>query len=125
MVETDGDPSLEDTTASVDQIDRSKLSSFAIINSIHSYNVKSTNDISTTTYYQASTQKWFELVTGNGEQTVYEITSRTRELTDSEQDLFINNVQNTISTGGFKDEYYDYFKIPYQKIVVDTIRISK
>ncbi len=121
----DGDAALTDTSTPLDEIDRSSLSSFGIINSIHDIDIKVDNDISTITYYQESTGKWFELVRSNGETTVYETTDGTRQaLTGAEETLFIENVQNTISTGGFKDEYYDYFTIPYQKIIVKSIRLK-
>lgn len=125
VISDDGDAALTDTSISLDEIDRSPLSSFGIINSIHDIDIKVKDDVSTITYYQESTGKWFELVRQNGQTTVYETTDGTRQaLTEAEQDLFINNVQNTISTGGFKDEYYDYFTIPYQKIIVKSIRLK-
>lgn len=125
MVTDDGEASLKDASAELDAIDRSSLSSFGIINSIHDIDVLNNDDGSSViTYYQLSTQKWFKLVRANNETHVYDITEGEVELTVSEKDKFINEVENTTTSGGFKDEYYDYFKLPYQKIIVRSIKIK-
>ena len=128
IVEDDGDVALTDTSTKVDDKDRSSLSSFGIINSISDYSYKNEDDVSTTTYYQESTGYYFKVVKEGGQTTVYETNKKgeTRVLSDSEETKFINDTTETVpATGGYKDEYYDYFKIPYQKIIVESIRIKK
>ncbi len=125
IVESDGDASLSSSSVSADDIDRSDLSSFGIIKSIKDITADKTEDRTVTNYYHAATNTWYRKVVEYSETTLYktEEGKQEAEITDEEEkqeflDLFTGST-------AFKNEYYEYFTVPYQKIVVKTIRIKK
>ena len=123
VISDDGEAAITDTSIELDKIDRSSLSSFGLINSIHDIDIKVQNDKSVITYYQLSKKEWFEMVRENGQTTVKNLTKGI-DLSDVEVDKFVGEVENTTTTGGFKNEYYDYIRIPYQKIIVKSIELK-
>ena len=127
------DGSSDASVENVDEIDRTGHSSFTIIKNLTDYGVKTENEVSTTIYYNSKTQEYYKKVVdnNNSEEKVYKLNengdlsnaSDWTVLSDLDQQEFLAIFQQT--GGSFKDEYYDYFRIPYQKIVVKQMRITK
>ena len=136
----DDDGGSETTSSSsvdnVDDIDRSKYSSFKIIKTLTDLGVKSVTEESvkteTTEYYNSKTGDWYKKVvvtdTNNNESetTVSKLNNVTNEyeaLSSLEQEEFLALFNLTGS--GFSDEYYDYFRVPFQKIIVRKMAITE
>ena len=124
VVESDGEESVS-TSSSTTSIDRSDLSSFGIINSIKDIALNKTDERTVTTFYHAKTNTWYKKVVEGGETTVYKTEEGKEEvqITDTEEKEEFLNIFS--GTGSFKDEFYEYSLVPYQKVIVKSIRIKK
>ncbi len=143
----------ETTTSSVsnkDETDRSKLSSFAIINSVIDFREEEKTDENnpaitnkTTVWYTEYSEilgkddqnraykylKKFITVDDSGNTTTEFYKGLTQDdisvkLT-SDEFSEITDLFSTSSGGGFKDEFYDFMLLPYRNIVIKSIRIKK
>ncbi len=120
----DGSTSAVDTTTNIDDVDRSDYTSFRIIKSINDFREKKEESKKTILYYNSKTRVYYryEEDINNGYKTVYKLSdSGETKLSDLEQTEFLDVFKQTGS--GYADEYYDYFKIPYQKIIVKQMKL--
>ena len=126
VVESDGEESVSSSSSTEStSIDRSDLSSFGIINSIKDIALDKNDERTITTFYHAKTETWYKKVVEGGETTVYKTEKGQEEvqITDTEdKEEFLNIFSGT---GSFKDEFYEYSLVPYQKVIVKSIRIKK
>ena len=127
---TDGSSSSA-SVDNIDDLDRSEFSSFTIIKKLTDLGVKTVDEVSTTLYYNSKTGDYYKKVV-NADETVVSKLNENGDmaqdadwtaLSELEQEEFLKLF--TMSGGSFEDEYYDYFRIPYQKIVVRQMKITK
>jgi hypothetical protein len=126
VVESDGEESVSSSSSTEStSIDRSDLSSFGIINSIKDIALDKNDERTITTFYHAKTETWYKKVVEGGETTVYKTEKGQEEvqITDTEEKEEFLNIFS--GTGSFKDEFYEYSLVPYQKVIVKSIRIKK
>lgn len=145
----DGDSSVSSSASSVDETDRSGLSSFAIINSIVDYRVLEETDEEQPTLTNKTTVWYTEYNATLGKDedgNAYKYLKRVEVVDDSgstttkyykgltQSDISIElssddtteikDVFTIKSSGGFKEDFYDFMLIPYRQIVVKSIRIK-
>lgn len=145
----DGESAVSSSASSVDETDRSELSSFAIINSIIDYRVHEETDADqptvtnkTTVWYTEYNAtlgkdddnnaykflKRIEVVDDGGSTTVKYYKGLTQndisvELS-SDDTTEIKDLFTVSSSGGFDADFYDFMLIPYRQIVIKSIRIK-
>ena len=130
VLTTDGDATATSTSEDV-EVDRSTLSSFAIVDSIRDFKSKSENEGTTksTLYFNEKTQDYVlrVVVTAEGEDsesttTYYMGTDTTAEVMDEDSAQDFEKLITSINT--HEVEFYDWQILPYRMVVVRNIKIK-
>lgn len=121
------------SVGNVDDIDRGDYSSFRIIKELKDLGVKVEDSVSTTLYYNTKTGDYYKkVVDNNTEETVVSKLNENGDianaedytaLSDLEQEEFLSIFRQTGT--GYEEEYYNYSIVPYQKIIVRQMKITK